>query len=354
MTMVLDGYSTWLDFTLACPDAMPSVTRFSMQQADGSQVQGTWFAPGVLQLVPDITASQETWVLSAGIHGNETAPIEWLNQLLERWRNREWVLKAPTLLIMGNPRAMVLGQRFISTNLNRLFNPKQQPAEEAYEEQRAYVLKKAVDRHFQAYPRQLVHYDLHTAIRESIYESFAVCPVSQAALVPTAAQFLADAEIQAVLLNTQTCGSTFSYYSAVAHKAEAATVELGKVHPFGSNDLTRLAPLTKAVVTRLGCQASATAPTATVLQDETSTEGHNLVYFKVIGEIIRQTEHFELYVEDATKNFTAFAENSLIARDINHEYRVGPCAEYILFPNPKVQVGHRAALMVTKLHGAGS
>ncbi len=65
--------------------------------------------------------NNESLIVSAGIHGNETAPIEVLNHLLNELIDGQWQLACPALLILGNPMSMDAGQRFIDVNLNRRF-----------------------------------------------------------------------------------------------------------------------------------------------------------------------------------------------------------------------------------------
>ncbi len=60
-------------------------------------------------------------VLSVGIHGNETAPIELLGASLARLEAGLLRLGSPVLVILGNLEAIRAGTRFVNTNLNRLF-----------------------------------------------------------------------------------------------------------------------------------------------------------------------------------------------------------------------------------------
>lgn len=332
-----DQHPDWLSFTLANPYNTPSKNQVGITQADGTLVSASWLAPGVLKLLPQEMLHKETWVLSAGIHGNETAPIEWLNQLLASWCNGDWVLKEPLLLIMGNLEAMIQQERFLETNMNRLFGL-DTPKGSGYEIERAKTLRKILSEHYQQHPAHFVHYDLHTAIRGSKYERFAVCPLSPGKMSDTQRNFLETADIQAALHNTTLSGNTFSSFSAYQHGAEAGTLELGKVHPFGENNLSSLTSLTKSILKRFSGESI----------DITRTR-EKLLHFKIKGEVTRKTEAFKFYVTDEVDNFTAFNPYTLIAEDIDYEYRVGAQTEYILFPNPKVQLGHRAALMVKKM-----
>ncbi|TMP70203.1 succinylglutamate desuccinylase, partial [Pseudoalteromonas ruthenica] len=54
--------------------------------------------------------------------GNETAPIEICDQLIQSIIKGELVLKQRVLFIYGNPKSINIAKRFVEENLNRLFN----------------------------------------------------------------------------------------------------------------------------------------------------------------------------------------------------------------------------------------
>ena len=106
------------------------------------------------------------------------------------------------------------------------------------------------------------HLDLHTAIRPSVYPTFAVVPdlvadQPKAALVG----WLGQAAIGAIIMNPQSAG-TYSYYSAEHHGAAASTVELGRVGTLGQNDLSLFADVATALDDLLRGAAPAAAKAA--------------------------------------------------------------------------------------------
>ena len=70
--------------------------------------------------------------------------------------------------------------------------------------------------------------------------------------------------------------------------------------------------------------------------------------FEVAQELIKRSERFTLCVDRMTPNFAACAAHNVIARDGDVTYHVGDETEYMLFPNPDVEVGKRAGLMVVQ------
>src|SRR5690554_8132448 len=95
---LFDFHPDWLAHTLAsAPSDLPETKR---QLPDGTQVSRK--ANGVLWLTPPAgreNVNNEALIVSAGVHGNETAPIEVLNGLVSELFAGEWQLGCPVLLI---------------------------------------------------------------------------------------------------------------------------------------------------------------------------------------------------------------------------------------------------------------
>ncbi|MDN6180409.1 MAG: succinylglutamate desuccinylase [Halomonas subglaciescola] len=324
--------SEWLDWTL--DGALPRATSGALPSG-----RYTLHAPGVLELTPDdgttINAPQaHACVFSAAIHGNETAPVELIGELLCAIEAGTVRLGAPLLIILGNLPALRAGVRFIDTNLNRLFQHDLEV--DGDEPDRARQLMAQVDAFYARYPGlPPLHYDLHTAIRASLYSRFAVVPCAAAPTHAAQWRFLAGAGIQAVLHQHQPSG-TFSRYSKHYHGAQAFTLELGRVAAFGHNDLAALAPMLALLNALSRGEPPSEAP------------AREIVFFQVEHELIRHSEDFRLCFADATPNFTVFSPGMRLAQDASAgDTRVGKSPIYVVFPNAQVEIGARAALLVT-------
>ncbi|MCL7929888.1 succinylglutamate desuccinylase [Halomonas llamarensis] len=318
----------WLDWTL---EGAPT----SHRQGSLSSGHYTLLAPGVLELTPfTYTKNAQACVFSAAIHGNETAPVELVGELLARIEANVLTLGAPVLVILGNLPALRAGQRFMTTNLNRLFERSMSAT--GHEPARARELMAQVDafyaRHDTLSP---LHYDLHTAIRDSCYPRFVVEPYADTDTKPHQWRWLAAADMQAVL-HQRGPSDTFSHYSKHYHGAQAFTFELGRVAPFGQNDLASLAPMLELLSALASGQAPAQAPP------------EQMAFFRVAHEIRRQSEDFQFYFADETPNFTAFSPGTLLAHDGKQgDIRVLEAPLHVVFPNANVDIGARAGLLVT-------
>ena len=275
-------------------------------------------------------------VLSVGVHGDETGPIEVLAHVLDALSYAPSELAVDLMVCVGNVDAIAAGKRFIDADLNRMFRPVRGSLADAAEATRADTMIKATEDFFAGAGPARWHLDLHTAIRPSVYPTFAIVPdliadEGKAALVA----WLGQAAIGAIIMNPSSAG-TYSYYSAEHHGAAASTVELGRIGVLGQNDLSQFADVQAALEGLLrgapGKQAVA--------------EPH---VFKVAQEVIKLTDGFRMAFDRNTQNFTALRQGDVIATDGDTVYTVKHAEELVVFPNPDVRAGLRAGLMVVRI-----
>jgi len=104
-----------------------------------------WHGEGLLELTPHQPVDR-AMVLSVGIHGNETAPVEIVDDLLAALFTGSLALRWRILVILGNPDALRTHQRYLHVDLNRLFGQRWQNYPPSLETKRAEQLEQAVDR----------------------------------------------------------------------------------------------------------------------------------------------------------------------------------------------------------------
>jgi succinylglutamate desuccinylase len=275
-------------------------------------------------------------LLSVGVHGDETAPIEMVAHLLHNLAQEPHALQVDLMVAVGNPAAIAQGRRFLDADLNRLFLSERGELHSAAEAERADALMRATAAFFTAEGGEKWHLDLHTAIRKSHYPTFAIVPdviSSRSRQVLTA--WLGGAGINAMILNS-ILAPTYSAYTAIQFGATSCTAELGQIGTLGKNDLSQF-ELTAAAI------------------DVMLRSGETLAFrraqphvFQVAQEIVKRSEDFHLSFDRSTQNFTSLEPGEVIAQDGVGTYRVGPVTEYVVFPNPDVRVGQRAGLMVVR------
>jgi len=338
-----DFLADFLSFTLG--RAHPVAGRTSGECAD--RVRFEWLGSGLLQLEPHADSGADcandarpvaSVVVSAGVHGDETAPIELVSHMVADIARGALPLACRLLVVLGNIEAMRAARRYLDDDLNRLFCGAHVRVGAGYEKARAATLEVATAQFFDeaapvdAAPRW--HIDMHTAIRASVFEQFALlphtgCPPSRAML-----GWLADARLGAVLLHTAE-GSTYTQFTAQRSAAAACTLELGKVRPFGQNDLSHFAAADRAVRALVSGRAPERAASMPRV-------------FTVVDQITKLTDAFELQLAADVPNFTELAKGTVLARDGDYRYVVTREGERIVFPNPAVKPGLRAGLIVVE------
>jgi len=294
-----------------------------------------YLAEGIIEFRPDYQTDCDI-IISCGIHGNETAPIEICEQIVTDIMAGSIRLKARLLLILGNLPAMKSNQRFCEENLNRLFSGKFIQSDSA-EASRAALIEQQVEHFYNRANVRRIHLDLHTAIRTSHYPKFAIYPYRadkkwDRALI----NWFADASIEAILLGHQPSG-TFSYYTSNKFDADAFTVELGKARHFGTNDLSLLKSFKQRLIELL--------ENKTIWRTESNNS--DIIVFKVIKEVLRHNEQgFSLNLSDDFANFSVLPEGYSLTEDGEDSYTINGKNQSVVFPNAKVPVGQRVALLI--------
>jgi succinylglutamate desuccinylase len=289
-------------------------------------------AHGVLHLgVSDRTHKRLRLLLSVGVHGDETAPIELLAHLLDALALTPQALTPDLMVVVGNPVAIAQQKRYVDADLNRMFCATRGALQSADEADRADEIMRATESFF-GMAADKWHLDLHTAIRPSHFPTFAVVPAARPDAGKSLLPWLASAGTGAAILNDKPA-ATFSAWTAQTFGAASATLELGRVGTLGANDLSQFAEARAALDALLRGGKPPGAERAPRV-------------FKVRQELIKHSERFRMAFDRDTWNFTPMQAGALIAEDGDVVYRVGSAIEYVVFPNPDVRPGLRAGLMV--------
>jgi succinylglutamate desuccinylase len=282
-----------------------------------------------------VDAARASVLVSVGVHGDETGPIEVVAHALEALSRDPAQLAVDLMLCVGNIDAIAAGKRFIDADLNRMFRAERGALAGTAEAARADAMIAATAEFFAGAGPVRWHLDLHTAIRASHYPTFAIVPdliaeQGKRSLIG----WLGQAAIGAIIMNPKSAG-TYSYHSAEHHGAAGSTVELGRIGTLGQNDLAQFDDVAAALDALLRGQA----------QQAPKVKPH---VFKVAQEVVKLSDAFRMGFGRNTQNFTALRKGEVIATDGDIVYTVRQDEELVVFPNPDVRVGLRAGLMVVR------
>lgn len=333
------------DFLQLTRDNEWHLDTFDFTLDNGTKVQ-VWDT-GVICFEPTVSTDKDI-VLSSAVHGNETAPIEICDSLIKRIIAEELVLKQRVLFLFGNPASINFGERFVEENLNRLFsgNHSHSPGLINKERIRAKKLEHYVARFFTSVEtgRYRCHYDLHTAIRGSKNEKFAIHPcIHGRKWKKDQFELLLACGVNTFLLMNKPA-TTFSYFSSHSFGADSFTIELGMVRPFGENDMSKFAATEQTFAALISGEPLPTKP----------FDVKDFDFFDVYRTVDRLTEDFSLNFADDTVNFTDFPVGYVLADDSGEKHVVDVEGEAIVFPNAKVAVGQRALLTVIPMDVVGN
>ncbi len=293
-----------------------------------------WPVPGVLSIEPLTDQGLDAIIISTGVHGDEVIPFRLIDIWLQQATQQNLQINRPLLLILANPAAVQAGSRFVRHNMNRLFSRQKVAAQLTTsgdaEHQRARQLMDEVENFITRHPQGL-HFDLHSTIKPSDEDRFAIVPVDCAnrdlsSLVAWLECFGTDAWVQNI-----SPAAAFSSFTARSGYL-SVTLELGQVASL-DEPVDRFLPLVHEL-DRLatGRQAS-------------PAQGRTMKNFRVIEEIIRPAGEFTVDL-DPFVNFRPLTEGTVIAHTPDHEWRIGRNGDAVLFLNPSVPQGHRVGLVI--------
>jgi len=281
------------------------------------------------------SVSRPSVLLSVGVHGDETGPIEMVAHALEALSRTPHALAVDLMLCVGSIDAIAVGKRFIDADLNRMFRLQRGDLAGTFEAGRADAIIAATRDFFEGTGARRWHLDLHTAIRGSRYPKFAIVPQLIEAEARTGLiAWLGLAGIEAVIMNPASAG-TYSYWTAEQHGAAASTVELGRIGTLGQNDLSQFAEAADAL--------------ARLLRGVSQSGGKAPLVFDTAQSITKLSDQFTMSFGRETENFTPLKKGDVIATDGDTVYSVQHDEECVVFPNPDVRVGLRAGIMVVRI-----
>ncbi|MDP3841330.1 MAG: succinylglutamate desuccinylase [Oxalobacteraceae bacterium] len=299
-------------------------------------------APGILQIGSGTQRVKPmSLLLSVGVHGDETGPIEMLAHLLAALAESPQQLALDLMVVVGNPAAIAQGRRFIDADLNRLFLAERGELASVAEAARADAIMQASAAFFAGADAnaQKWHLDLHTAIRRSHYPTFAIVPEPIADADRQAlTHFLGHAAIEAMVISPKSAG-TYTAWTARQFGTVSATLELGQVGTLGNNDLSLF------IQPKAALDALLRADVQVLSEPVAGSLPHG---FRVAQEIVKLSDDFRMAFDRSTQNFTALQQGAVIASDGATVYRVQHAEEFVVFPNPDVRIGFRAGLMVVR------
>ncbi len=143
------------------------------------------------------------------------------------------------------------------------------------------------------------HIDMHTAIRASAFEQFALLPHTGKPFSRAMFEWLGEARISAVLLHTTKGQHVFAFHRGGMRRAKRARSNSARCVRSAQNDLTRFAGADAGAASSAGRHHAMTQPRAMPR------------VFTVIDQITKQSDAFELLLARRRAEFHALREGHL-------------------------------------------
>lgn len=300
---------------------------FKKSEFNVNETKVTVLDAGIIEFRPK-GGTDNNVLISCGIHGDETIPIEFCNQMIGNILAGVIKIKSNLQIQYANMQAIIFKKRYIENNLNRLFS--NQIQFNSIEQERAKQLMRLAKKFKQENPKaNNIHFDLHSSIRKSKYDNFAIYPSNQLINSNQITQCLKRSNIQAVILSN-TKSKTYSNFTKNINY-NSLTLEIGHV---GQENID--VKLFKHAISNL-------------LQKKPNISENKLKNFKVTREIFKKENKIQFNFDDETENFTEFQRGSLIGYNNSQEIITEHEKELILFPNQNVNKGERALLLITPI-----
>lgn len=273
-------------------------------------------------------------IISCGIHGNETGPIDCAEQLRAKLKSENIPCERPILFIYANLEAIKIKKRYLDFNMNRLFNLPNKPSRNLMlsgEYQRSIVLENMCKRFAKLNPNGFMHLDLHSTIKPSIHNNFILQPITSRRYALGWSSLVEAAQITAWVQQTKH-SNTFSQFTHDVFNAESVTLEYGDLK---SENHAYLFQALINLITR----------------KELNSRSIVLKHYQVETEIIKQSDSFRFVIDESKPNFFNIQKAETICIDAIQK-NVAKQNLYSLFLNSRVPVGQRAGLALTELNNA--
>lgn len=297
---------------------------------------------GMLSITPAKYKGDSATVISVGIHGDETGPIELADKLVTQVLSGEVTISHPCLFIFAHPDATIKKQRFIEQNLNQLFEMSTMQIR-GIEGEIAAKIKDVVELFFErSSGKKRWHLDLHCSSRPSQYPVFAIRPATRHQSDATDQElkyFAQHADVQAVLLCHHP-SYAFSWYTGEYFQAKSLTIELGQLRALGENDLSVFTSFLSGMHLLLNRNEKV---------DDVNCMNQDIAVYDVVDEIRKQHSDLAFTARQALINFEPLYLNQEYGMQGGIPMICESGGHALVFANDKVEVGQRAALLVERI-----
>ena len=309
-----------------------------------------YYDDGVVAIFPTTKALQKkAIIISAGIHGDETGPVELVQKLFDSLLNK-LVINCPLMIILGNLEAIRQGKRQIETNLNRCFDADELKLNSSLEHKRALKIIHAIDNFKKELDAEDISIkmllDLHSYVYPDYfceYQSdktqFAICVKEQPYSLDHK-KILSACDLGKVITDIDMKGTLVSFIVNKYPHITSMVFELGHAHKLGDNNPLDLENISNYIYAQISEKYN----------QNRQISSQQIEKYKFCPPVIKNNETFELNNDICLKNFTKYKKGTVLAYENGEAiYQVPSDNHTVLFPWPTRSVGAAGTYILEKL-----
>ncbi|GMN88789.1 succinylglutamate desuccinylase [Francisella sciaenopsi] len=309
-----------------------------------------YYNDGIVAIFPTTKTLQKAMIVSAGIHGDETGPVELVYKLFNDLINGNITISRPLMIIVGNLEAIRQGKRQIEVNLNRCFDTDELNSNNSLEHEKALDIITAIDHFKKELDAENISIemllDLHSYVYpEYFYQyqddktQFAIC-VKEQPYNLSHEKILSACNLGKVITDINMKGTLVSFIVKKYPHITSMVFELGHAHGLGDNNPLDLENISNYIYTQVSEKYN----------QKIRINFQQIEKYKFCPPVIKNNETFELNNNICLRNFTKYKKGTVLAyEDGEVIYQVPSDNHTVLFPWPTRPVGAAGTYILERL-----
>ncbi|WP_432773736.1 succinylglutamate desuccinylase [Francisella salimarina] len=304
----------------------------------------------IVAIFPTAKTSQKAMIVSVGIHGDETEPVELVYKLFNDLINGNITINRPLMIIVGNLEAIRQGKRQIEVNLNRCFDIDELSLNNSLEHKRALDIITVIDHFKKELDAENTSIELLLDLHSYVYPDyfceyqddktqFAIC-VKEQPYNLSHEKILFACNLGKVITDINMKGTLVSFIVKKYPYITSMVFELGHAHKLGDNNPLDLENISNYLYTQVSEKYN----------QKIQRNSQQIEKYKFCPSVIKNNETFELNNNICLKNFTKYKKGTVLAYENGEVIYKAPSDNHtVLFPWPTRPIGAAGTYILEKL-----
>ncbi|MED7789611.1 succinylglutamate desuccinylase/aspartoacylase family protein [Francisella sp. 19X1-34] len=295
-----------------------------------------YYNDGIVAIFPKaVKDSQPAIIVSAGVHGDEALPVGLVYNLFKDLLNN-LTINRPLMIILGNLKAIELGERMVEVDLNRCFNVDEDTSNSSIEHKRAFDItvaikqfKEDLDVHGISIEK---HLDLHSYKFDGPFDEclddgtqFAICVAEQPYNI-NHKKILDACNIRKIVIDIKNMEGTFTSFMVNKYPSiTSITFELGISKKLSKNNPPSLENILSYLLAQISEKHN----------QNNKISSNKIDKYRFYDTVTKSSEACKLSTDISLKNFTKYNKGDIVAYDDGQVlYRIPSENHTVLFASP--------------------